>query len=394
MLSIGPVELPHEAVDLPNDAVKRSRDAAELSRDAASLGVDDLVRALSEGDPRFDLTTPSVLRSGLARVDGSPLVGRAGEVRLLRAAGYSGLPFGRLYEGHVNALQLIARCGTAAQRYAAARDVERGRLFGVWNTEPADGVRVASSDASGLRLAGRKTFCSGAGRVGGALITAKSGAAGRSGPNLANGANGMQMAVVDMEREQPPIERAFWQPMGMEDSDSYAVDFTGVLVRPDEMLGVPGDYERAPWFGAGAARFVAVQTGGVERIVDEYAAWLREGERSGDPLAVARLGSCAVAARTAHAWTQECAAAWEAYDRGAVAEDELAVTVDAARVAVERAALDVAEAVERGVGARGLLEPAPFSHLLCDLRMYLRQPAPDQALMRVARSLLDRSPAR
>ncbi len=316
------------------------------------------------------------MRSGLALRDGTPRAGRTDETRLLRAAGYRDLAFGRLYEGHVNALQLIARCGTSEQRRAAERDVEAGRLFGVWNTGPSDGVRVASAGPAGLKLAGRKTFCSGAGRVGGAMITART------------EAGGVQLVVVDMERERPPIDKTFWQPYGMQASDSYAVDFTGVLVRPEEAVGELDDYERSPWFQAGAARFVAVQTGGVERIVAEYANWLRAGERGNDPLAIARLGTCTVAARTAHAWTDTCAAAWADYDAGTLGVPELLVTVDAARVAVERAALEVAEAVERGVGARGLLEPAPFSRLLRDLRMYLRQPAPDQALMRVGRAAL------
>ena len=354
----------------------------EVRNGAAHARAAELARHIRRGDPAFDLTSAEVLRSGLAHSDGTPLVGRAAETLLLRAAGYRDLPYGRLYEGHVNALQLLARCGTEAQREAATRDVERGRLFGVWNTEPPDGVRVASSDAGGLRLAGRKTFCSGAGRVGGAMITAKTDD-GR-----------VRLLVVDMERERPPIDPAFWQPYGMQSSDSYAVDFTGVLVRPEETIGELDVYMRAPWFGAGAARFVAVQTGGVERIVAEYAGWLREGERALDPLAIARLGACSVAARTAAAWTDACAAAWTRYDRGELGMAELHVTVDAARVAVERAALDVAEAVERGVGARGLLEPAPFSRLVRDLRMYLRQPAPDQALMRVGRAALEDEAAR
>ena len=342
---------------------------------------DEIAAGIARNDPEFDLRNSDVLRSGLAREDGTPLAGRAGETRLLRAAGYRDLAFGRLYEGHVNALQLIARCGTDEQRLAVAQDVARGRLFGVWNTQAHDGVRIADTDADGVRLSGRKTFCSGAGRVGGALITART------------KADESQMVVVDMERERPPIDPTFWQPLGMEASDSYAVDFTDVRVGPSEVLGGPNDYERAPWFGAGASRFVAVQTGGVERLVHAYAAWLRDGERATDPLAIARLGSCSVAARTCRAWTQTCASAWAAYDAGTLDDAELATTVDAARVAVERAALDVAEAVERGVGARGLLEPAGFSRLVRDLRMYLRQPAPDQALMRVGRAALADSAA-
>ena len=56
--------------------------------------------------------------------------------------------------------------------------------------------------------------------------------------------------------------------------------------------------------------------------------------------------------------------------------------------ALRRAALAIAERVERGVGARGLLETEPFARRLRDLRMYLRQPAIDATLGRVARSAL------
>jgi hypothetical protein len=46
------------------------------------------------------------------------------------------------------------------------------------------------------------------------------------------------------------------------------------------------------------------------------------------------------------------------------------------------------ERIERGVGARGLLESEPFMRRLRDLRMYLRQPAVDATLARVARASL------
>ena len=40
------------------------------------------------------------------------------------------------------ALQLIGRLGTTAQRTRADRDATAGELFGVWNTQAADGVCV------------------------------------------------------------------------------------------------------------------------------------------------------------------------------------------------------------------------------------------------------------
>jgi alkylation response protein AidB-like acyl-CoA dehydrogenase len=316
------------------------------------------------------------LASGLADARGVPLVGRTAEHDLLRGAGARDLAWGRLYEGHVNALQLIARVGTSAQRARAAHDVAAGRLFAVWNTQAADGVRIASADGLGVTLAGRKTFGSGAGRVARAIVTAQW-------PD-----DSWQITVVPMDRVETTIDRSFWRPYGMEDSDSFAVDFSGVRLGRDDLVGAPDDYERMPWFGAGASRFVAVQTGGVEQLVRDFTAFLRRRSQLDDALAASRLGECVVAARSAGLWTQACAAAWQRYDATpeAATERELLATVDAARCAVERAALDVAERVERGVGARGLLENEPFARRVRDLRMYLRQPAIDATLLRVARS--------
>jgi len=318
------------------------------------------------------------LAAGLADARGIPLGGRRDEHDRLRAAGARDLAWGRLYEGHVNALQLIARLGDEAQRVRAADDVAHGRLFGVWNTQAADGVRIVAADADSVTLAGRKTFCSGAGRVMRAMITAAwpDGAA--------------QLVVVPMDRVDVTIDRSFWKPYGMEDSESYAVDFTGVRLRRSDLIGVPGAYERPPWFIAGASRFVAVQTGGVEQLVADFAAFVRRRRYHDDPIQLTRLGECTVAARGAVLWVHACADAWAAYDEHPHAANDAALlaTVDAARYAVERAALDVAERIERGAGARGLLETEPFARRLRDLRMYLRQPAIDATLLRVARATL------
>jgi alkylation response protein AidB-like acyl-CoA dehydrogenase len=329
-------------------------------------------------EPSEALIDDNALRSGLADADGVPLVGRICEHDMLRAAGAADLAWGRLYEGHVNALQLIARLGSDEQRRRAAGDALAGRLFGVWNTQAADGVRAVTIDSGFITLAGRKTFASGAGRVARGVITI----------TLPGGA--VQLAVVPMDRVRTVIDRSFWRPYGMEDSDSFAVDFAGVQLRAEDVLGGPGDYQRDPWFTAGASRFVAVQTGGIEQLVADFGAFLRRRELHADAIQLTRFGECVVAARTASLWTSACVEAWMRYDAVPrdVAESELLVTVDAARSAVERSALDVAERVERGVGARGLLESEPFARRLRDLRMYLRQPAIDATLLRVANSSL------
>jgi len=187
-------------------------------------------------------------------------------------------------------------------------------------------------------------------------------------------------------------------------TESFAVDFAGVELARSALIGAPDAYLADPWFHAGAARFVAVQAGAIMRLADELAAFaVRRGTRD-DAVQTTRLGECVVAAQTARHWVRACAEAWETHDgaaaagadaadgaQSAAASRALLLVVDAARSATERAALDVLERVERAVGARGLLEPEPFSELVRDLRMYLRQPAPDLAVLRVGLDAIERS---
>lgn len=50
----------------------------------------------------------------------------------LQSIGSGSLPLGRLFEGHVNALELVLRYGKPDQVDLIAEDVRRGNLFGVW----------------------------------------------------------------------------------------------------------------------------------------------------------------------------------------------------------------------------------------------------------------------
>jgi alkylation response protein AidB-like acyl-CoA dehydrogenase len=74
---------------------------------------------------------------------GTEAGGTASLLGLLAEIGRGNLSLGRIYEGHVNALHLIATYGTHSQVVDAARDARDGRLlFGIWNTEGSDGVTI------------------------------------------------------------------------------------------------------------------------------------------------------------------------------------------------------------------------------------------------------------
>lgn len=93
------------------------------------------------------------------------------------------------------------------------------------------------------------------------------------------------------------------------------------------------------------------------------------------------MGVAAIAVETARLWVlRACVAAQDSR-----ADPEATVAyVNLARVAVERAGLDVLEPAHRSVGLAGFLRPHPIERISRDLATYLRQPAPDQALCSAA----------
>jgi alkylation response protein AidB-like acyl-CoA dehydrogenase len=300
-------------------------------------------------------------------------------LRLLCEIGRGNLSVGRLYEGHVNALQLIQTFGTPAQRDRWAEDARSGLLFAVWNTEAHDGVRIIPRGDGRFRLEGAKTFASGAGNVARPIVPGK----------LPDG--GWQMTVVRADQIETRIDPSWWQPIGMRASASYRIDFSGVEITSDELFGAPGDYQREPWFSGGAIRFAAVQLGGAWALLDALCDYLRELDRIDDPYQRHRVGQAAIAVETGERWLAGAAERVDlAPDPACVDDPTPSVTyANMTRLAIERVCLEVMELTERAVGARGLLRPHPFERLVRDLTLYLRQPAPDAALAQVGQAWLE-----
>ena len=326
-----------------------------------------------------------LLAPASAKHGGGGLGSRAGTLHALlttlRHVGRGSLPAGRIYEGHANALLLIERYGTDAQRAQAAAEAKAGHVFGVWNTEAGDGVTFQPLPGGGLRLSGAKTFCSGATAPGGPY------GAGVTRP-FVNGArpDGLwQMAVVPMDEAGARVDPSWWRAEGMRASASARVDFSGVEVGPDRVIGAPGDYLREPAFSGGAIRFAAVQLGGADALaaaaVEHLQALDRLGSsppRPGGEAQQLRLGRLATATETGALWLLGAARLLE---RPGVPVADQVSYVQLARGAVERACLDVLEHADAAVGARGLGRPGVLERVGRDLRLYLRQPNPDGALM-------------
>jgi len=298
-------------------------------------------------------------------------------LQLLALLGWGSLAVGRVYEGHVNALQLINLFGTAEQVARAATDARDGqKLFAVWNTQGANGVHLEPLANGGVRLRGAKLYTSGASWVDRAIV-----------PGALPG-GGWQICLVPMDRVTTTIDRSVWQPLGMRASASYLTDFTGVELGPEALIGPPGAYHRQPWFSGGAIRFAAVQLGGAAALFDAARTELRTLGRTDDPFQRARAGEGATLLAGGQLWLRGAAALLDAHPQAFSADPapspELTAQIMAhanlTRTAIADACVRVIELVERSVGMRGLLQPHPIERIGRDLTLYLRQPAPDAAL--------------
>jgi alkylation response protein AidB-like acyl-CoA dehydrogenase len=298
---------------------------------------------------------------------------------ILRQVGSGSLPLGRLFEGHVNAIDLVARYGRREQIALVAGEAREGKLFGVWNTDDKDNLRVVACEG-GYRLEGRKIFASGAGFIERPIVTATD-------------EQNRRLMIMPHLRGGERADLSRWTAHGMRASATGSLDFSGIRVEPLEIVGSAGDYERQPTFSGGAWRFAAVQFGGMERLFDLLREHLRRTGRGGEPHQAARLGQAAIAVETARLWIERAASAADDPIALANAPDQIVAYVNLTRLAVERAGLELMELIHRSVGLQGFMRPHPIERICRDLATYLRQPAPDRALTSAAAWALEQEAA-
>jgi alkylation response protein AidB-like acyl-CoA dehydrogenase len=315
--------------------------------------------------------------TGLPTGRGGPTLDGPGLLRLLRLVGRASLALGRLFEGHVNALALITAYGTAGQQDKAVQDVLAGKLFGVWNTEGPVAMQLVRQHGT-WTLQGAKTFASGGRHVARPLLPVDS-------------PEGRQLVLLraDAPTSQVRERPESWQPLGMAATQSVTLDFSGTVLDEGDLIGAAGDYYRQPMFTSGALRFCAVQLGGADALLAAVRGYLTQLGRAADDVQRLRFADAWLAMQAAVLALAQGERLEEAARQRHGDEEALLAQVDAVRLATENACLNLLEAAERAVGARGLLEPEPFPRLIRDLRMYLRQPAPDAARLRLGRWVLE-----
>lgn len=262
---------------------------------------------------------------------------------LSRVAGCD-LVLAKLYEGHTDALAILAECG--------AGHLSSDGIWGVWAAEPPDARAVITArDGGRVCLGGKKAWCSGALQIDQALITAWD----ESGQP--------QLVAIRLADPTLGLNIEHWQAVGMASTASVEVEFNDT---PGVLVGAAGQYLSRPGFWHGGAGIAACWYGAAEALAE----YLREHCRKPkpDPHADAHLGAVDAALCGARAALRECAA-W--IDRNPSADASL--IVQRVRAQVEHAVEHVMRHVGRALGATPFCRNAHFARLSADLPVFIRQ---------------------
>lgn len=287
--------------------------------------------------------------------------------------GRASLTVGRLFEGHINGAILIDAYGNAVNRQLALTEALHGRLVGIWNAERDQGL-VARRCNGGWFLNGRKVFCSGAGSIQRPIVTAE----------VTSNKNRLMMMPKIGDAQ---VDLSTWRPAGMRGTATGSVTFEELFVPDADVVGRLGDYPRSPLFSGGAWRVLAVQLGGLQRIMTLHAERLNQREVLNDAVVKTRFAIAAQQLELARLLVDE---ARRRYDDLNQAPDAIDAYVDGARNGFEELALSIIMNTRRNIGLASFITPDPLDLVIRDLETYLRQPFLDKSRDHAAQWLLER----
>jgi alkylation response protein AidB-like acyl-CoA dehydrogenase len=294
------------------------------------------------GDPdraiRFATSVESLVpRPGTGRTKGlfSFLTGMAS----------ADLTAARIVEAHLDARAILAEAGQVA----------RDGSWGVFAAE-GPGVRLDATEVGGaFELSGTKPWCSLAGLLDHALVTAHTSGGHR------------RLFEVDLRAHGVSVREGEWAALGLRDVPSGPVDFDRVAAVP---VGADEWYLDRAGFAWGGIGVAACWLGGAVGLANRLWAGAVAPGREPDQIALMHLGAVDAALFSAGTVLDEAA---RAIDGGEA-------TGDAGRVLAARARLIVANAVEEvlrraahSLGPGPLAQEAEHARRVADLELYVRQ---------------------
>ncbi len=322
-------------------------------RDPDSTTLDGLRAALRQSPgPVSDAASGVALLRALSRdgFDRLPLPGAGRTLdrwRALAAVAEHDLSLAKLFEGHTDALAILAEAGQP--------EPKRGQLWGMWAAEPPQArVTFRRDGEHTCTVSGTKAWCSGARHVDAGLLTVWS-----------SDGQGPFLAAVTLDQPGIRIDASSWRAVGMQASDSVSVAFDAV---PARLIGRERFYLERPGFWQGGIGVAACWHGGASALAN--ALWRNvqvAGDRAGWHRQMA-LGAVD-ALLSANAALLREAAAWVDANPGASAQ-ALALR---ARAATDATCERVLERVTHALGAGPLCLDAAVARTVADLPIFIRQ---------------------
>jgi hypothetical protein len=303
---------------------------------AAAAPLDAIAEAASALDaaPEF----PYAAFAGLRRAGRlTPPATREAEWALVRAVARADGSVGRLFEGHLNAYERLGLDG-----------IDPGdALLGVWGAAPGPGEGEPAY-LDGGRLYGTKVFCSGAGGLDRALVTA-----------------GGELVYVDLDGAE--IDREWYRAGGMRASESHRVTFHAAPV-----LATLRPLTTEPYFSGDAIRTAAAGAGSADAAAEAALAALGSDV---DDLRAHAAGRIVVARATIDRW----------FEHAAFAPDLPSISI-ALRVAVADAGAAILEHAAHACGSRPFATGTALDRARRDFELFVLQHRLDPQIAKLGRA--------
>lgn len=265
--------------------------------------------------------------------------------RALAMVGAHDLGLGKLYESHVDALAILSELEPSRAMACGA--------WAVWAAEaPGARLRATPNADGGLRLSGRKAWCSGARCVDHALLTA-----------WLDDAHSILVAV-DLRQPGITLTEEGWFAVGMASVPSGDIVFDNVHGRA---VGKPGAYLARPGFWQGGAGVAALWYGASVAIAEALHVRALPAARP-DAHRLAHLGAIDLHLQTTRALMREAARDIDAHP-----QHDAFASATRVRAACEQTASRVLEHAGRALGAAPFCRDAAFARRSADLSVFIRQ---------------------
>lgn len=264
--------------------------------------------------------------------------------RALASLARADVSLGRLAEAHLDGHQILREAG---------RSHPSERLVGVWASEHPRWKVTGSVGAAGITLHGAKAFCSGAGIVDDALVTAAVD-------------SGTLLLLIPREAiAGDRVDSSGWSASALAATHTAVVDLDAIVVAAGAVVGERGWYLDRPGFWHGAVGPAACWGGAALGLVDHALA-----NPPSDPHGRSHLGAMAAAGWSIEAALDRAGRWADEAPHDVAAAHRVALTV---RHVVDEHCRDIGDRFSRALGPRPLIEDPAVIERHAALAIYRRQ---------------------